>query len=434
MTDKTNKAIAGEVVDKPPKKAKKESKGVIKLGTSLIAGITTKELKISLDTQTQARKLVKEFVEQHLEEGVDYGRIHIKKDCNFKYELDKCKNPGHWSKNTLFKPGQEKIFSLFSITAKLTKDMETLEMLGTSHSEGLIALKADLYRGDTWIGEGRGACAVGGQPYRDANSAIKIAQKRARMDGCLSLGFSEYFSQDLEDPEYRDSAAKASEAQAAAYERANPFGLDIRDRNLPADNSEKQVLIRLLNKRGITSSETQLAAMHANGITDPGKMTSGEIRDLINLAKTKDFVVSLTKQDTVVEDIGEEEIGMSDIPDFGTDSPAPVVSKPDILVDDELIANVQENFAIIDLNTRGKQWFMRTVTGAPFKPIFEDFKDSDWRKAYELVNDLLDNNVEIPGHYFGNAGGSKQRPLNFSESTKENEEAQPDDLGIGGQE
>jgi hypothetical protein len=137
------------------------------------------ELREAVQSELLHRKVIQDFVKSQLKENVDYGRISIN---------------GREAKPTLFKPGMEKIFSLFQITSQLKKDEETLSMIST---QNVIAYKCELYRNDAFIGEGRGACAISEKSR--VNDAIKIAEKRARMDACLNLGFSEYFTQDLED-------------------------------------------------------------------------------------------------------------------------------------------------------------------------------------------------------------------------------------------
>ncbi len=140
------------------------------------------ELKQMLAIQTKNRKLIAEFVKDHLVDGVDFGKINL---------------GGRMSKNVLFKPGQEKIFSLMQITDELVRDEETLSMF--DNKIGLVAYLCTLYRNGQRIGSGRGAADITEKKGWTANSCIKIAEKRARMDACLSLGFSEYFTQDLED-------------------------------------------------------------------------------------------------------------------------------------------------------------------------------------------------------------------------------------------
>lgn len=187
---------------------------------SLYGSMSVSQLKKATQKMAEQRQVITQYVSDQLVEGTDYGKIHVNRDCADKYNCDKSY---HFSKPVLFKPGQEKIFSLFNLTARLYQDEDTLKMLGGT--SGLVALICKVYRNGKEIAEGRGAAMIGDNK-RDANATIKIAEKRARMDACLSLGFSEFFTQDLEDPEYRgDSAAsgrkklQATEKQRALIQR-----------------------------------------------------------------------------------------------------------------------------------------------------------------------------------------------------------------------
>lgn len=159
---------------------------------ALTSQLSLPALKRAVRDEKAKRQIIIDFVRDQLVEGTDFGKIHISKNCPNKYA---CKLSAHLSKNNLFKPGQEKIFSLFQINSRLEKDNETLDMVG--HGKGVIAYVCRAYRDGQLVAEGRGASSVG----EDANKAIKMAEKRARMDACLSLGFSEFFTQDLEDPQ-----------------------------------------------------------------------------------------------------------------------------------------------------------------------------------------------------------------------------------------
>jgi hypothetical protein len=144
------------------------------------------ELKRAMAAEVKKREIIKEFVQSQLVEKVDYGTIEATSKSGKSFKSKPC----------LFKPGMEKILSLFSIVSTLEKDTDTWEMLGSKPST--VCYRCHLLRGGNVIAEGRGIATVG-EKDRDANSTVKIAEKRARMDACLSLGFSEYFTQDLED-------------------------------------------------------------------------------------------------------------------------------------------------------------------------------------------------------------------------------------------
>jgi hypothetical protein len=187
--------------------------------TSLGDVMTTAQLKASTRKAQEQRAIITTYVRDHLVKGVDYGQI------------------GTFKKEVLFKPGQEKIFSLMNLTSRLEKDSDTIDMIGDG--AGVVAYICRVYRKGEEIAQGRGAAKVG-ENSRDINSTIKIAEKRARMDACLSLGFSEFFTQDLEDPEYRNTNNVA----------ANQNGL-----SGPATDKQRTLISKKLEELGVDSED-----------------------------------------------------------------------------------------------------------------------------------------------------------------------------------
>lgn len=158
--------------------------------------MTPNQLREQVKIETKKRMIITNYIKQHMVEGVDYGKIHINKDCRDKKN---CKEKWHWSKDTLFKPGAEKFCSLFRYKAEYCKDADTWEMLGSI--PGTIALICKLYTSESNIivGEGRGICSVK-EKDGNANVAVKICEKRAKINAVLQTGgLSDFFTQDLED-------------------------------------------------------------------------------------------------------------------------------------------------------------------------------------------------------------------------------------------
>lgn len=212
------------------------------------------QLQAAVDEEKVSRGIIKKYVSDQLIKGTDYGVIV-------------------GNKPTLLKPGMEKIFSLMKITSTLEKDNDTWEMLGST--PGLVCYKCTLYRDGSIqpFAEGRGSAKVG-EKSRDANSTVKIAEKRARMDACLSLGFSEFFTQDLEDMDHADGDAPDKGGHAAVYGSERPA-------------SDKQInLVRqlMVSKGGVKSVADSHALMEKHGIAGkvPEKLTMVEAKALID--------------------------------------------------------------------------------------------------------------------------------------------------------
>jgi hypothetical protein len=159
--------------------------------------LTPAHLKKQLSVETERRHLLQKFIQENLTEGVDYGRIHLatKDRCAKPRE---CKNEYHLSKPCLFKPGAEKFCSLLQLRAEFAADKETLEMMGGN--SGVIAFRCQLTHipSGRVMAEGRGTCSLS-EKGGLANTAVKIAEKRAHIDAVLRLGLSDSFTQDIED-------------------------------------------------------------------------------------------------------------------------------------------------------------------------------------------------------------------------------------------
>lgn len=153
------------------------------------------DLKAQLQFETERRAIVKEFIRDHLVEGIDYGGIHINKACPNKY---RCTDKYHFSKPMLFKPGQEKFTSLFHFVSDYQVDYETKEMLG--NTDGLICYSCTLYDYQgKFIARGKGA--AGTSEGFDANKTIKMAKKRAKLDAISESGIlADFFSIDAQSP------------------------------------------------------------------------------------------------------------------------------------------------------------------------------------------------------------------------------------------
>jgi hypothetical protein len=375
---------------------------------SIVGGVTTEELKQALVIQTEQRKLIQQFIKDNLVDDIDFGRIHVVKNCPLEdKKRGSCDRDYHYSKSILFKPGQEKIFSLFSITDELLKDEEAYVMLG--NLSGLVAYKCVMYRGDKKIGEGRGAAMLGAT-QNDPNATIKKAEKRARMDACLSLGFSAYFTQDLDDPEYKSQREMMNSKAAAEAERRDKddLGLLIRDIGLPIDNAERTKLFRMMKDVGYEQREAMLDLLTANGIAAPDAMTSGQARGFMRKLRDGTYtpvavravpVAPPEPPDDVITDIDQLDVANSlDEGEAAMHNEPVYVADAELVVDDDLKKYVVEELTKLGLNNRGEMWFKKKVSGKPFGSI-TDFNDGQWRSAYDLIVAIQDQNIEVDDSY-----------------------------------
>ena len=379
-------AIEVVEVERSPETMKEEASEVVRLGDefSLVGGVTTEQLEASLRVQTEQRSLINKFISNHLIKDIDYGQIHVisRDKCP---EQSKCKKSYHWSKKMLFKPGMEKIFSLFGVTTKLEKDLEVYDMF--PNRTGFCAFKCLVYRGDKLVAEGRGSAEATGS--RDPNAAVKIAEKRARMDACLAMGFSEFFSQDLDDPDYKSGMQLANEkARLEAEEQdKDEFGLLPRKGNLPIDNEERKALMRVLGKHGFTESFDIVRLLTANGIYEPKNMTSEQARKFMGALEHTKFELVIT------EPVKEEE---SEEPE--SEEERPVQVEADLVVDQDLKNDVALSWLNLNLNSYGEKWFMKYAFGTPLRKFNDQFTDAEWRKIYYVIEDINAGKIEVASH------------------------------------
>lgn len=211
---------------------------------------TTKEVKNPLvqlvNTENERRNLINVFIEKSLKDGTDYGSINVR---------------GVNSKPSLFKPGSEKMCSLFGLAPRFERDEDTWEMLGKK--AGLVTYKCELVdtKGNV-VGEGRGTAITNLQSDFDVNKQVKIAQKRAQIDAVLRVfALSERFTQDMEDlPKQSNSSATVTKDSKVL---ANPIAKNLQqDKQLDRWNRKIRYLYKLMHEqKGEKDIETMKQAI-----------------------------------------------------------------------------------------------------------------------------------------------------------------------------
>ena len=136
-------------------------------------------LRKKLQAQNDLISVIHDFIQQNFERGVDYG---VTDDRS--------------AKLSLMKPGAEKVCRLLNCSPRWECDNETFEMLGKP--KDVVCYKCKIVDNATGrvVGEGRGADKIGNKS-RDANKAIKNAEKCALVDAALyTFMLSDRFTQD----------------------------------------------------------------------------------------------------------------------------------------------------------------------------------------------------------------------------------------------
>lgn len=140
---------------------------------------STDDMRSKMAASSERRQIVVDYIRENFKPGVDFG-------------VADDRSP----KNTLLKPGAEKICRLFNTRPVFTRDDETWEMLG--RPAGTVCYHCQIIDNATGevVGEGRGAETLGNKK-RDANKTIKLAQVCALKDAALyTFCLSEFFTQD----------------------------------------------------------------------------------------------------------------------------------------------------------------------------------------------------------------------------------------------
>lgn len=230
--------------------------------------ITTQDLKKRMEEETEQRKLITDFITEHMKAGVDFGTIKFTKRDGTEVE----------SKPSLFKPGSEKFCSLFHFRPTFERDNDTWEMSGKI--SGLFCYKCELISTNGFVvGEGRGSANISEKQGWTANNAIKIAEKRAQIDAVLRTGgLSDFFTQDIEDMPREVITGERDISPVSRPETPK--------KPLEGMASEKQIkyIFAIARSKGITEEELK-ATFHFEHMDKLTKQTASEIITGLNLQK-----------------------------------------------------------------------------------------------------------------------------------------------------
>jgi hypothetical protein len=176
------------------KKEKGNSRAIVKHESAEL-----RTLRKYVEMEQEKRKIIQGYIRDNLVKGTDWGTIMIH---------------GKESKPILFKPGSEKICSLLHLDTTFEKDEQVAEATKGADNWLIIPLKCKLINETGKVmAEGRGVASAykaSGNFDFELNKQVKIAEKRAQVDAVLRLGFSDYFTQDLEDMDKKNPVQEKS--------------------------------------------------------------------------------------------------------------------------------------------------------------------------------------------------------------------------------
>lgn len=163
-----------------------------------ILDMPPEQFKAGLTRRGDNRRLLFEWLKANMIRDVDYGKIHTwgKQKCP---HGNQCTIASHWSKDTLFQPGAEKICGMLGlrITFPNLHKYEEAALAGVKIETVIIRCEL-LSSAGAIVGEGIGADSVQNN-YGDLNKTLKMAAKSGLVMATIKTGgMSELFTLDLD--------------------------------------------------------------------------------------------------------------------------------------------------------------------------------------------------------------------------------------------
>ena len=201
-----------------------------------------------------------------LKRGIDFGMIRKKN------------GDAITKKPTLFKSGAEKVAVAYGLCQRYTLESKLEDI---EHGFFYFLVRCDLikiYDGKEYVitssygsGNTREGRTGSQSPYDGANSAVKMAQKRALVSAALSLGcVSNMFNQDIE----------SDTEDGSAY-------MTNKDSNAPITAAQVKFFYSACSRHGLTKQEAK-ALLKAHGYDSASKVLSKDFDALLEALEPKE--------------------------------------------------------------------------------------------------------------------------------------------------
>lgn len=202
-----------QLVDRPPAPVVKDDSQLAVIAANPL-DLPAATFQEGLNRRKQNRAALMAWIRDALVDGSDFGRVHIANRSRCP-DSRNCKNPSHYSKASLFKPGAEKICGMLGLTVRYPTlpEYERAALSGTQLSQ--IIIRCEIIDGSgRVVADGIGARIIA-QDNGDINKSLKMAEKSAHIDATLRMaGLSEVFTQDIEDMVQRREAESIRQAES----------------------------------------------------------------------------------------------------------------------------------------------------------------------------------------------------------------------------
>lgn len=202
-----------QLVDRPPAPVVKDDSQLALIAANPL-DLPAATFQEGLNRRKQNRAALMAWIRDALVDGSDFGRVHIANRSRCP-DSRNCKNPSHYSKASLFKPGAEKICGMLGLTVRYPTlpEYERAALSGTQLSQ--IIIRCEIIDGSgRVVADGIGARIIA-QDNGDINKSLKMAEKSAHIDATLRMaGLSEMFTQDIEDMVQRREAESIRQAES----------------------------------------------------------------------------------------------------------------------------------------------------------------------------------------------------------------------------
>lgn len=311
----------------------------------------------------------------------------------------------------------EKVAKAFVASGMFGRDMERI-------SQGITKIMAGQELGMAPFASMRAIHIIDGNATLSANTMAAMVKRSNRYDYVVKEKSTERC--EIEFYEVRDG--KRSKVGVETFDKSEAQAAGLLNKNNWRNYPKAMMFARCMSNGVRTYAPDVFNGMLVYTPDEMGGKVdlSGDYANAIDGEVAEPAPAAPKTQEPAAE---PEAAAEPDIPegDVVQDSPADDVDQtPPLDVTDELKEEVQLQFDSLGLNSRGKMWFMKTIEAKPYAK-WEQLTEDQWRRAYDLIQDILNARVEVDdSHVAGMVSSEPEESAapvrNFSEPKSEQED------------